>query len=189
MSVEALKCTNIRSFIYTPELADPDNITSARFVELYNADSEVLSLKGWTLRRYTNANTEVSTTIDLSGLTITAENTLVISPNGAEFEKVYGFVPDLAVGTNSAADSNGDDNLELADPFGKVIDVFGVIGEDGTGTNHEFEDGRAVRNAEIKRANPVYTFSEWTLYNDSGDSGTIKRPQLAPNDFTPDNRN
>src|SRR5690606_12761429 len=48
------------------ELADPDNDATARFVELYNSDSEPLSLKGWTLRRYTNANTEVSSTIDLS---------------------------------------------------------------------------------------------------------------------------
>jgi len=175
--------------VFISELADPDNNTGARFVELYNADSEALNLKGWTLRRYINANTEVSSTIDLSGLTISAENTLVISPNGTEFEKVYGFTPDLAVGTNSAADSNGDDNLELADPFGKVIDVFGLIGEDGTGTNHEFEDGRAVRNTEINRANPLYTFSEWTLYNDSGDSGTINEPQLAPDNFRPGNRN
>lgn len=175
--------------VFISELADPDNNTGARFLELYNADSEALSLKGWTLRRYTNANTEVSSTIDLSGLTISAENTLVISPNGLEFEKVYGFTPDLAVDTNSAADSNGDDNLELADPFGKVIDVFGIIGEDGTGTNHEFEDGRAVRNTKINRANPLYTFSEWTIYNDSGDSGTINEPQLAPDNFRPGNRN
>ena len=69
----------------------------------------------------------------------------MISPNATEFETVYGFAPDLGVSTNSPADSNGDDSLELVDPFGTVIDVFGIVGEDGTGTNHEFEDGKAVR--------------------------------------------
>ena len=110
---------------------------------------------------------------------------MIISPNAEEFELVYGFAPDLGVSTNSPADSNGDDNLELVDPFGTIIDMFGVIGEDGSGTNHEFEDGRAVRNSNIMVGNPVYTFSEWTIFNDTGDAGTTKLPQNAPEDFTP----
>ncbi|RIV70780.1 DUF5689 domain-containing protein [Flagellimonas aequoris] len=171
--------------IFISELADPDNNSGARFVELYNSSSEPLDLNKWTLRRYTNDGTEVSSTIDLSGLIIGAESTLVISPNAEEFQLVYGFAPDLGVSTNSPADSNGDDNLELVDPFGTIIDVFGVVGEDGSNTNHEFEDGRAVRNSNIIEGSPIYTFSEWTLFNDTGDAGTIKLPQNAPQDFTP----
>ncbi|WP_127140176.1 DUF5689 domain-containing protein [Flagellimonas marinaquae] len=171
--------------IFISELADPDNNSGARFVELYNASEEPLDLNLWTLRRYTNDNTEVSSTIDLTGFIINGESTLVISPNATEFELVYGFAPDLGVSTNSPADSNGDDNLELVDPFGTVIDAFGIIGEDGSGTNHEFEDGRAVRNIEITTANHVYTFSEWTIFNDTGEAGTIQQPQNAPEDFTP----
>lgn len=171
--------------IYISELADPDNNSGARFVELYNSAPVPLDLNLWTLRRYTNENTEISSSIDLSGLVIGAESTLVISPNAAEFELVYGFPPDLAVSTNSPADSNGDDNLELVNPFGTVIDVFGVIGEDGSGTNHEFEDGRSVRNPDVLEGNPSYTFGEWTIFNDTGDSGTTQMPQNAPEDFTP----
>ncbi len=174
--------------IFISELADPNNNTVARFVELYNSNSEPLDLNGWSLKRYTNANTEVSSMIDLSGLIINGEETLVISPNTAEFQMVYGFSPDLEVGTNSPADSNGDDNLALVDPFGTVIDIFGIIGEDVTGTNHEFEDGRAVRNLEISQGNATYTFSEWTIFNDSGEAGTINQPQNAPEDFNPGSR-
>ncbi|WP_420603769.1 DUF5689 domain-containing protein [Flagellimonas sp.] len=171
--------------IFISELADPDNNSSARFVELYNAASQPLDFNKWVLNRFTNDKTEISSSIDLSGFIIEAQSTLVISPNAEEFELVYGFPPDLGVSTNSPADSNGDDNLELVDPFGMVIDRFGVIGEDGSGTNHEFEDGRAVRNANINKGNPSYTFSEWTIFNDTGDSGTTKLPQNAPEDFTP----
>ncbi len=171
--------------IFISELADPDNNSSARFVELYNSSSEPLDLNLWTLRRYTNDNTEVSSSIDLSGFIIDAASTLVISPNAEEFELVYGFAPDLDVSTNSPADSNGDDNLELVDPFGTVIDVFGVIGEDGSGTNHEFEDGRGIRNPDIIHGNPSFTFGEWTILNDSGGAGTTDLPQNAPEDFTP----
>ena len=171
--------------IFISELADPDNNSGARFVELYNSSSEPLDLNLWSLRRYTNDNTEVSSTIDLSGTIIQGESTLIISPNAAEFELVYGFPPDIGVSTNSPADSNGDDNLELMDPFGTIIDVFGIVGEDGSSTNHEFEDGRALRNTNITQGNPTYTFSEWTIFNDTGDAGTTKQPQNAPEDFTP----
>ena len=175
--------------IFFSELADPNNNPGARFLELYNSASEPLDLNGWTIRRYTNANTEISSTIDLTGRFIDAQSTFVISPNAEEFELVYGFQPDLSVGTNSPADSNGDDNLTLVDPFGVVIDIFGVIGEDGSGTNHEFEDGRALRNLEISEGSVTFTFSEWMIFNDSGASGTTNEPQNAPDDFTPGQRN
>lgn len=175
--------------IFISELADPDNNAAARFVELYNAATEPIRLNGWQLHRYTNDNTEIGSTIDLSGHTIGAESTLVISPNATEFDMVYGFPADLGVGANTPADSNGDDNLQLVDPFGTVIDAFGIVGEDGSGTNHEFEDGRAVRNREVVRGNSTYTFTEWTIYNDTGGQETINQPQIAPDDFKPGERN
>lgn len=175
--------------IFFTELADPDNNAGARFVEIYNAAETPLSLKGWTLVRYTNANTEISATAELSDYRIGAGETLVISPNAPEFERVYGFIPDVALGSNSPADSNGDDNLQLIDPFGAVIDTFGVIGEDGSGTDHEFEDGRAVRRPEISRANAIYNPIEWILFNDTGAEETTNLPQMAPNDFSPGIRN
>lgn len=182
------RCADLRETstqLFFSELADPNNNSNARFIELYNSSDEEINLRGWTINRYTNDNIEISSTIDLTGFTISPQSTFVITSNSLEFELVYGLAPDLGVGTNSPADSNGDDNLELIDPFGTVIDVFGIIGEDGTGTNHEFEDGRAVRNTIISTANPTYTFSEWTIFNDTGGAGTINLPQNAPEDFTP----
>lgn len=173
------------SSIFISELADPENSTRARFVELFNADTESISLNGWKLLRYSNKNTEVSSEIDLSGSVIIGKSTFVLAANGVEFENIYGFAPNMHVGINSPADSNGDDNLQLVDPFGEVIDVFGIIGEDGSNTNHEFEDGRAVRNFEVNQANTAYTLSEWEIFNDTGADGTINKPQIAPDDFTP----
>ena len=171
--------------ILISELADPENNTGARFVELFNSSSDVLPLNGWKLLRYTNDNVEVGSTTDLSDYEISAESTLVIAANAEEFTVVYGFMPDVEAGNNSPADSNGDDNFQLVDPFGKVIDAFGIVGEDGSGTDHEFEDGRAVRNIDVSMGNDSYEFGEWTIFNDSGDAGTIDQPQIAPDDFTP----
>ncbi len=171
--------------VFISEIADPDNNNKARFIELYNAGDQTLSLNGWVLERYTNDNVEVGSSIDLSGLEIAPGKAITISADAKVFEEVYGFTPNLEGGLNSAADSNGDDNLVLRDPFAEVIDIFGRIGEDGTGTDHEFEDGRALRLPGISLGSPVYTSEEWILYNDTGSAGTINQPQMAPQDFTP----
>ena len=172
--------------IIISEISDPDNNSGARFVELYNSSSESVSLYGWQLRRYTNASEEVSSTVDLTGHNIDSKGTLIISANSSEFEMVYGFKPDIDAGANSAADSNGDDNLELVDPFETVIDRFGVPGEDGSGTDHEFEDGGAFRKEFVHRANPVFDAEQWDIFNDSGGGLTVNKPLIAPDDFNPD---
>jgi len=174
--------------ILISELADPENNTGARFVELYNSNAETISLKGWMLIRYTNDNVEIGSSIDLSEYEIFAESTLVIASDAEEFNVVYGFVPDSEGGKNSPADSNGDDNIQLIDPFGRIIDTFGIVGEDGSGTNHEFEDGRALRKPEISQGSTSYNFNEWVIFNDTGENGTIDNPQIAPDDFSPGTR-
>ena len=171
--------------VFFSEFADPNNDTGGRFIELFNAGDIRVDLSGWEIRRYTNAGIEISSRIDLSEIEIEAGQALVIAANTAEFERIYGFVPDISGTSNGPAGSNGDDNFELVDASGKIIDVFGIIGEDGSGTNHEFEDGRAVRNFDVIKGNPIYIFSEWTIYNDTGGAGTINQPQDAPEAFSP----
>ncbi|PCH78312.1 MAG: hypothetical protein COB98_00695 [Flavobacteriaceae bacterium] len=170
---------------YISEIADPDNNSGARFIELYNPSNETQSMNGWQLIRYTNANVTSTKNIQLTGFSIGANSTFVISPNAAEFLAVYGFESNLGVSKGGPADSNGDDTIVLVNPDGEVVDIFGLIGEDGSGTNHEFEDGRALRNTGIQGGNPIFDPSEWVIWNDTGAGGTIKLPQNAPVDFNP----
>lgn len=176
---------DITNKVFFTELADPDNNTKARFIEIYNGDKKPIDLTAWTINRYTNDSNTVSSSIDLTGNILDIGQAFVIAVDTAEFEVVYGFAPDMDGTSNGPAGSNGDDIIELIDPNGTVVDIFGVIGEDGSGTNHEFEDGRALRNTSVTQGNPVYTFSEWQIWNDTGDAGTTKLPQNAPEDFTP----
>lgn len=171
--------------VFISELADPDNNADARFVELYNAGSIDVSFEGWKLIRYTNDNTTISSQIDLSGYKIKAGKTFVISPHADIFEEIYGFAPNFSASANGAADSNGDDNLVLVNSQNEIVDVFGIIGEDGSGTSHEFEDGRAYRKAFVDKGSITYNFEEWILYNDTGANGTTNQPQNAPDDFSP----
>lgn len=171
--------------LFISEIADPENEPQGRFLEIYNAGNSDIDLKGWSLIRFTNANLEPGIPADLSGKTIPSKSALVLSAWPETFYQVYGFNPDIVIKSNGPADSNGDDNMALLDPFGKIIDFFGIPGEDGTGTTHEFEDGVAIRNTDIKKANPDFNFLEWKIYNDSGGNGTENRPHFAPDDFTP----
>ena len=65
--------------------------------------------------------------------------------DAAEILATYGMEASQDIGGGGPADSNGDDNIALLGIDGSIIDMFGVPGEDGTGTGHEFEDGRAER--------------------------------------------
>ncbi len=170
------------------EIADPYNNTSARFIELYNHDSLAVNMNGWVLKRYTNSNLTESATVALDEFVILPNASLVITSNKEVFNMEYGLEADLEVKSNSVADSNGDDNFELVDPFGVVKDAFGIIGEDGTDTNHDFENGKAVRKQEITNSNPTYFFDEWEIYNSNNVPGTIDGRLYSPMDYNPGNR-
>ena len=50
---------------------------------------------------------------------------------------------------------------------GELVDFFGVVGEDGTGTDHEFENGRASRLDGVTAPSPVWIRGEWEIVNDN----------------------
>lgn len=171
--------------ILLSELADPENDIDARFIELFNGGTATVNLDGWKLQRFTNGNTEFSHEIDLSGLVLEGGQCLVIAANEEGFLNSYGRSPDLEASGGTAANSNGDDNVQLLNADGQIVDIFGRPGEDGSGTDHEFEDGRALRHPEIKKGSSLYKAESWFLWNDTGENGTVNQPQQAPNDFSP----
>lgn len=183
--VMMLVFSTARSQVFITELADPNNEAGARFVELYNAGATAVDLStGWQLQRATNDNADYQDPVDLTG-TIQPGGFYVICANQTTFTSTFGFAADQAIGTGGPADSNGDDQIRLLSPGSVVEDMFGVLGEDGSGTNHEFEDGRAERKATVTSGTPVYDFAEWNIWNDTGGAGTINDPQDAPADFDP----
>ena len=127
--------------VFMTELTDPQNSSDAgRYVELYNnGDSDVDLSTGWALSRWTNGNADPQSPKFLEG-TIAAGGFYVVCNNADKYAATYGLTCDQDVGTGGAADSNGDDNMAIL-VGGAVLDMFGVAGEDGTGTGHEFEDG------------------------------------------------
>ncbi|MDV7186372.1 DUF5689 domain-containing protein [Lutibacter sp. TH_r2] len=176
-------CPVIIPKIMITEVADPNNDVSARFVELYNAGDSEIDLTGWKLNKYVNGATAPSSGgYDLTGYSIAVGDFLIIANTG--FSAAFALTPDIETTYMSA---NGDDSYELVDNAGVTMDMYGVIGEDGNGTNWEFEDGRAVRNITVVEPNATFTSSEWTIYSDTNNTliSNPNTPQNAPDDFNP----
>lgn len=167
--------------IIITELADPNDNSGARFVELYNLGASSVDLStGWKINRYTNDNSEPQTAEALTGI-IEAGGFYIISNGASGFNAAYGFDPDQDIGTSDAADSNGDDQIFLLNPSDEIVDFFGVPGEDGTGTCHEFEDGRAERKASVTVGAVSFDESEWNIWADSNISGCTSHTNDAQN--------
>lgn len=158
--------------VFITELADPNDNADARYIELFNTGGTAVDLSTWRIDKYTNGSATVSQTLALTG-SIPAGGFYIIAtgPEDSVFFDVYGFAPNQwDPGVNDVAGSNGDDNLELYNDT-TLVDQFGVIGEDGTGTCHEFEDGRAERKASVTSGNPTWDEAEWNVWADSTVSG------------------
>lgn len=172
-------CEVIESKILITEVADPENNVGARFIELYNAGEESLSLSGWQLNKYLNGSTTVSGSgLDLSGLEIPSNGFLLIG--NSAFETIFNTSPNME---SSYISGNGDDVYELVDKQGVIHDVFGRKGEDGSETAWEYLDGKAIRKFEIGEPNKEFEISEWEIL-----TKTTGNKQLAPENFQPNVR-
>ncbi len=147
------------------EIADPAGTGGGdfRFIELYNAGSNTIDLAAdnWVLSRQNSGSTWYD--IELTG-TIAASETYILAQDSDNFENAYGFPPNQA---NSNADGNGDDGYFLyragGHAAGLLIDSYGEIDTDGTDTDWDYTDSRAVRKGSITEPNPVWTASEWII--------------------------
>jgi len=179
-------CPIIVPKIMITEIADPKNATTARFVELYNAGDTEINLTGWKLNKYVNGATTVSgSPVELNGITIPVGGFVIIANTG--YSAIFSDTPTIE---STYISGNGDDVYELVDDNGYRMDIFGVIGEDGNGTNWEYLDGRVFRNLNIIGPNNLFTISEWVV-----SSGAINllinspnTPKNAPDDYAPNYR-
>jgi hypothetical protein len=157
------------SDLYISHLVDPSNDPTARFIQIFNpSPTATVSLVPYSLRRWTNGNTyfTASTLVRLSG-SLAPKGMYTLCRSSSSFSAAYAnnsnFASigcDRAVGSGGVGDSDGDDQIQLL-KNDVVIDTFGVPGQDGTGTNHDFENGEALRT--VPGPTKTYNASDWTI--------------------------
>jgi hypothetical protein len=168
------------------ELADPDNLKvlgKARYVELYNFGPAAVDLgaEGWALQRYTNGLTVPQPPVPLNGL-LPPRGYFVACASATDFLVTYSTTCDQELGLHGPAHSNGDDQIVLLGAGGAVLDIFGVIGQDGTGTPHNFQSGRAERKEWVTAGQQEWVRSQWSVrYADEDGVGALN----APADYDP----
>jgi hypothetical protein len=105
---------------------------------------------------------------------VTAGTYLYVASEQPLFNSYFGFDPDYTYG---GLTPNGDDVIELY-LSGSVYDVYGVIGEDGTGMPWEYLDGWAYRNGYTAPAS-TFTLSDWTLSGINATDGELTNATAA----------
>ena len=144
-----------------------------KFVELTNCGGTTVDLSAYSIGNYNNGGTTLgggASTV-LSGTLLPGESYVISyessdSPGVGTFFDTYGFDPD---NFDLGAFINGDDVIALflgpATGDGSdatLVDVYGVIGVDGSGEVWEHTDGYSFRNP-LNGPNPVFAAGEWTI--------------------------
>ncbi len=145
-----------------------------KFVELTNSGPGSVDLSLYSIGNYSNGSTTLgggASTV-LSGTLAACESYVISyensdSPGVGLFYDTYGFDPD---NFDLGAFINGDDVLALflgaATGDGSdatLIDIYGVVGTDGTGEVWEYTDGYSYRNNTVTSGNTTFTAAEWTI--------------------------
>ena len=145
-----------------------------KFVELTNCGSSSVDLSQYSIGNFNNGSTTLgggASTV-LSG-SLAAGDSYVISYENSDsagvgtFFDTYGIDPD---NFDLGSFINGNDALALylgaATGDGSdatLVDVYGVVGQDGAGQIWEYTDGFSVRNEGAFMANSTFTDTEWTI--------------------------
>ena len=143
-----------------------------KFVELTNTGEDPIDLSNYSIGNFNNGSTELgggASTV-LSGTLGSCETYVISYETGDEpgiglFFDTYGFDPD---NFDLGAFFNGDDVIALFEgpatgdgSDATLVDVYGVIGVDGSGEVWEYTDGYAQRLTN--NANPTFDPTEWTI--------------------------
>ena len=81
---------------------------------------------------------------------------------------------------NSGVTMSGDDAIELF-LNGVVVDLYGDINVDGTGSDWEYKDSWASRNCDVQIPNPSFDISEWQIApNDCSDGSFSNAESRCP---------
>jgi PEP-CTERM motif-containing protein len=149
-------------------------------IELY-ATSNIADLSLYGIGSANNGGGTDGEELTLSGSASAGDFIYVASENsgsgGGGFEDYFGFAPDF---DGSVALINGDDAVEVFFN-GSVVDVFGDINTDGSGTAWDYLDGWAYRNDATGPDGSTWTIGNWSFSGiDVNDGETTNAGAATP---------
>jgi hypothetical protein len=138
----------------------PNTGGTPKGVELYAlADIADLSLYG--ISSVTNGAGTNGSTIEFTfpADALTAGQSIFVATEATEFTNFFGFAPNYTTGVVGI---NGDDAIELYEN-GVIIDTFGDVNMDGSGTPWDYLDGWAYRVSNTGPDGTSFIIANWTF--------------------------
>merc|ERR1712176_405928 len=193
-SLKVYAATTCQYNLIITEIIDPVNKPTHRYIEIYtpNCAGQVIVDDLWIVKyRRDKTNPSYVNPINLKGLEIPDDGFMVFCAT-QEGNAFYNGFCDFVTQDGSATDSDGRDNICIIrgaiDTDFEILDIFGKIGEDGQGSNHNFQDGRAVRKPTSTTPKDEWDPNDWTITitarNTDADPdvwiGATKAPTASP---------
>lgn len=125
-------------------------------IELY-ATADIADLSVYSIDNANNGGAFDGTAIGLSG-SVTAGSYLYVASENTGFTSYFSFAPNF---TGNSLNVNGNDVVGLFEN-GSLIDVYGVLGEDGVGQPWEYLDGWAYR-LDDTLPSATFNLADWSL--------------------------
>lgn len=127
-------------------------------VEIYALNS-IADLSTYGIGSANNGGGSDSVEFQFPAISVTQGDYIYVSTDSTHFYSFFGFSADFIDGSMAI---NGDDAVELFNN-GIVIDVFGDINTDGTGTAWEYLDSWAYRNDNTGPDSSNFVIGNWTF--------------------------
>ncbi len=173
--------------LFFTELCDPSAGYRGRFIELYSPNKRNFVIReNIIVIKYEVGSMEPVSYETLRGKKINNDGFLVLCTSYFEWEDKCDYV----LGDHSVADSDGQSLFKLSrcaypDAYRcEDIDVYGFIGQYADNTEHDYEDGRAV-----KLKNPFVTASErfepdeWYVHQGQNNKYSSDSSQCDPGEW------
>jgi len=146
-------------------------------IELY-AINDISDLSQYGLANATNGNpSDAAPEFTFDSQAVTAGTFLYVSSEVDGFTAFFGFAPNA---TSSVCNINGDDCIELY-YNGAIVDVFGEVGVDGTGTAWDYLDGWAYRVSNTTANGSTFDINNWSFSGTNAlDSETENATSTTP---------
>ncbi len=148
------------------EVTHPLNKATAKYVEITNIGNVDMdfSTETWYISIQSNGGTTWKD-IPLTGF-LKTDSSLTVAYSDAVFNTYYGFHPTIA---NGNITGNGNDGYFLYSGgdhlSGTLIDAYGVINQNGTGTSWEYKNSRAIRVFSVTNPDTTWQSGEWIIVN------------------------
>lgn len=153
-------CVPYEPLIITGVFDGPLTGGTPKMVELYAID-DIADMSIYGLSSANNgAGTTGAPELVFPADSYAAGSYIYISTDSANFANYFGFNANYIHG--AATNINGDDAIELF-KNGAVIDVFGDVNVDGTGTPWDYLDGWAYRNDGSLTNGGTFIIAEWSF--------------------------